>query len=187
MNTALTTEQVNRVVENTVIVLLDRADLLAEWHANLYELLTQTRAQHLDDESIFIAAVLALLHSPRDALPTGTAYDRAWEAILIGLQTGSVQSLEDENTEVMTIDRLLKSVAEAVVTVMLHQPGQKEAIAGEIRNMYSAANDAGAPDLANWLADILALLNGAPAHLLGSAHVGIYAQYWDALARALSE
>jgi hypothetical protein len=189
MGHPLTSEQVNTVVNNTVVVMLARTDLLVEWHSNLFGLLDQVRQNRLDDEAIFIAAVLTLLHSPDDTLPTGTPYDKAWEAILVGLQTGSVPSMgaDDEDEQAMSIDRLLKSVAEAMLAVLLRYPAQKETLSGELDGMHKAAQEAGVPELAAWLADALALLAGTPAGDLVSRHTGIYAAYWDALVNGLSQ
>lgn len=183
MPNALTTDQVNHIINNTMVVLLARPDLLPDWRANLQDLLQQAREQGLEDEMLFVAAVLTLLDAPDDTLPTGTAYDYAWESLLVSLSTGVAQPLDDEHDE--TLDRLLRSVAEAVVAVMTHASDHKETIANEIKQIHSTALDANAPELAAWLGDLMALLDGTPLDALGNGHQGIFAAYWDGIARSL--
>lgn len=185
MNAVLTTDQVNQVVNNTTTVLLVRPDLIGEWRTNLMDLLVQTRTASLDEEAIFVAAVLALLHSPHDSMPTGTVYDYAWNTILIGLQTGQTQPAASHDEEQITIERLLQSIAEALVAVMTERPQQKDAVASELREMRAAAIDADVPELKSWLDDGLALLRGAAIDKLGANHIGIYDEYWRAIVREI--
>jgi len=180
---SLSSQQVAQVVENTVYVLLGRPDLLAEWHANLVELLQQTQSIGLEDEELFIAAVLTLLHSPGDRLPTGTRYDRAWDAIMVGLQTGVVgQSTPDS----ITLDRLLHSVVEAVTAILTRAPDQRDNIQGELAEMQAAASEANLPELEAWLNDVRALLGGTPIEQLGHTHQGDYALFWRMLVQGLN-
>jgi hypothetical protein len=188
MISTLTSEQVDQVVSNTAVVLLARPDLLPEWRANLLDLLRQARQSALDEEAVFVAAVLALLHSPGDTLPTGTAYDYAWQSILMSLQTGVLQPVSRApQAESMTLDRLLQSVTEAVVAVMTQVPEQKDAVASELRQMREAAVDADVAELRAWLDDVLALLRGTPITQLGNGHEGMYATYWTIIARNIGE
>ncbi len=183
MPNALTTDQVNHIINNTMVVLLARPDLLPDWRANLQDLLQQARSQGLEDEMLFVAAVLTLLDAPDDTLPTGTVYDYAWESLLTSLSSGIAQPVDDARDD--SLDRLLRSVAEAVVAVLTHAPDHKEAIADEIRQIHSTALDANAPELAAWLGDLLALLDGTPPDALGTQHQDIFAAYWDAIVRSL--
>jgi hypothetical protein len=186
MAAALTSEQVNQVVNNTTLVLLVRPDLMAEWRANLMDLLEQTRQAALDEESIFVSAVLTLLYSPGDTLPTGTTYDHAWQLILIGLQQGEIQPAgARRGDDFMTIERLLRSVAEALVAVLTEIPDQKDAVAAELAQMHSAALEADVPELCTWIDDAMALLRGTPAADLGAQHEGIYGVFWQAVVQNL--
>ena len=187
MTVALTSEQVNQVVSNTTLVLLVRPDLMPEWRDNLMDLLRQARTSDLHEEAIFVSAVLALLHSPNDTLPTGTTYDYAWQAILTGLQTGVPQPAagQGEQGEQMTLDRLLNSVAEAVIAVMTQVPQQKDAVADELREMRAAAVDGEVPDLVDWIDDLLALLDGTPSGELGEENQGVYGAYWRLIVRSI--
>lgn len=183
MTIALTPEQVNQVVSNTTLVLLVRPDLLPEWRDNLMDLLRQARATDMHEAAIFVSAVLALLHSPDDTLPTGTVYDYAWQAILTGLQTGIAQTPASQG-ETITLDRLLNSVAEAVIAVLTQVPHQKEAVVGEIYEMRAAAVEAQVAELVRWIDDLLALLAGVPAaNLPHEKHEGIYGVYWRLIIR----
>jgi hypothetical protein len=184
MVNALTSEQVNQVINNTVIVILARPDLMMDWHENLTHLLHQAQNAEFDDEAIFIAAVMSLLHSPEDSLPTGTLYDRAWDAILSGVQTGTLQAAE-EDAEAMTLERLLNSIIQAVMAAKSGSPEQKTGIEEEMRTIRAAASQADAHELIAWLDDILALLGGTPARQLGKNHQGVYANYWKALMQDL--
>jgi hypothetical protein len=185
MSLALTSEQVNQVVSNTTLVLLVRPDLLPEWRENLMALLQQARSSDLHEEAIFVSAVLSLLYSPGDTLPTGTVYDYAWQSILTGLQTGVPQPTASQG-EQMTLDRLLNSVSEAVIAVMTQVPEQKEAIAGELRDMRIAAVDARITDLIRWIDDVLALLNGSTTPESGEEHQGVYGAYWRLIVRSIT-
>jgi hypothetical protein len=184
MTIALTPEQVNQVVSNTTLVLLIRPDLLPEWRNNLMDLLRQTRSTDMQEAAIFVSAVLALLHSPGDTLPTGTVYDYAWQAILTGLQTGVPQPAASQG-EQMTLDRLLNSVTEAAVAVMTQVPQQKDAVADELREMRAAAVEAQVAELTRWIDDVLALLSGTPSSdLPGEEHQGVYGAYWRLIVRS---
>lgn len=183
MANALTTDQVNHIVNNTMVVLLARPDLLPDWRANLQDLLQQARSQQLEDEMLFVAAVLTLLDKPDDTLPTGTVYDNAWESLLISLSTGVAQPVGDDQDEAM--DQLLKSVAEAVVAVLTQVPDHRAAVKLELEQMHATAEEAAATELAAWISDLLALLDGTPPDELGRAREDIYAAYWDAIVRSL--
>lgn len=184
MSHALTMDQVGQIVNNTMLVLLARPDLLPDWRANLQDLMQQARIQEMEDEMLFVAAVLTLLHSPDDKLPTGTVYDYAWESLLVSLTTGVAQPLDrDENG--ISLERLLRSVAEAVVAVMSHTPVKTDTIKAEIMQMRAAAVDAAVPELVAWVDDAVALLDGAAPDELGHAHKGIFATYWDAIIQAI--
>ncbi|MCD4686610.1 MAG: hypothetical protein K8S97_11805 [Anaerolineae bacterium] len=184
MSHALTMDQVGQIVNNTMLVLLARPDLMPDWRANLQDLMVQSRVQQMEDEMLFVAAVLTLLHSPDDKLPTGTAYDYAWESLLISLATGVAQPLDREE-EGISLERLLRSVAEAVVAVVTHAPEQKDTIQTEILQMRAAAENAAVPELIAWVDDALALLGGAALDDLDQQHQGIYATYWDAITQAI--
>jgi len=181
MSPALTTEQLKQVVNNTVVVMLVRPDLVNEWYSNLFEMMRQAQRATLEDEAVFIAAVLSLLQSPNDTLPTGTIYDRAWESILVGLQTGVVQEQAGVESETVSLEQLLNSIVQAVVTVITQAPGQKETIVDEMVQIRAAAIESGVPDLADWLDDVIALLKDIGEPDLGQRHEGIYATYWKAL------
>ena len=184
MTAALTSDQLNQVVSNTTLVLLVRPDLMPEWQSNLIDLLTQTRQAALDEEAIFVSAVLSLLHSPGDTLPTGTLYDHAWQTIMIGLQRGEIQpTASTTGGESMTIERLLQSISEALTAVMTGVPQQKDAVASELAEMRAAAEEADVPELRAWLDDGLALLRGTPLDQLGTQHEGIYAGFWESMVR----
>lgn len=178
MSQVLTNDQVNQVVQNTMVVILARPDLLPDWNANLTNLLQQSREASLEDETFFVAAVLTLLHSPKDTLPTGTIYDHAWRALLTALQTGVIQSA-DRDTEAVTVDRLLASVAEGVVRIIKEAPQHKGVLANEIREMRSAAVEANISELVAWLDDTLALLAGQELDTLGASHSDLYAEFWQ--------
>lgn len=184
---ALTSEQVEQMVENTLLVLLGRPELLPQWQDSLISLLSQAQAASLDDEAVFIAAVLTLLNYPEDRLPTGTAYDRAWESIMIGVQTGMVQSSHtSEETDQMTLDRLLASVVEAAVAMVNRSPEERKIIQQELFQMRTAAIEANVNELVAWIDDILRLLGGQPLVELGLDHTGVYAVYWEMLRQKLT-
>ncbi len=185
MTLALTAEQINQVVSNTTLVLLVRPDLLPEWRENLTALLQQARTSDMHEEAIFVSAVLSLLYSPGDTLPTGTVYDYAWQSILTGLQTGVPQPTASQGDQ-MTLDRLLNSVSEAVIAVMTQVPDQKSAVAGEVREMRSAAVDAQVAELINWIDDVLALLAGTTTAESGENHQGVYGAYWRLIIRSIA-
>ncbi len=182
MSQALSSEQVTQVVENTVYVLLGRPDLLVEWHSSLVDLLKQTQSMGMEDEELFLSAVLTLLHSPSDRLPTGTRYDRAWDAIMIGMQTGVVNQ---GNTEGITLDQLMHSVVEAVTAILTRAPDQRDDIEGELAEIQSAAVEAGMTELVSWLDDVRSLMGGVPIHELGQQHEGDYAAFWQQLVQSL--
>jgi hypothetical protein len=181
----LTAEQVKQIVNNTVIVLLVRSDMVDEWQGSLSDLLQQVRRANLDDEAVFVAAVLTLLNNPDDTLPTGTTYDRAWESILVGLQTGVVQEEPGDDTDNLSLDRLLNSVAQATIAIMTRAPDQKPAIMAELRQIRVSAEESDLGELQVWLDDVLALLDGGDPSVLGAAHQGIYQAYWAALVQNL--
>lgn len=183
MAQALTSEQVTQVVENTVYVLLGRPDLVPEWHTNLVDLLRQSQSVGLEDEELFIGAVLTLLHSPGDRLPTGTRYDRAWDAIMVGLQTGVVGQSAAEG---ITLDRLLHSVVEAVTAILTRAPDQRDSIEAELVDMQTAATEAGLPELVRWLDDVRALMSGEPIHTLGHQHEDEYQTFWHMLVQRMN-
>ncbi len=184
MAIALTSEQVNQIVSNTTLVLLVRPDLLTDWRNNLVDLLRQVRESNLHEEAIFVSAVLALLNAPDDTLPTGTPYDSAWQAILNGLHNG-VPHRAGPPGESMTLDRLLESVADAVITVMTEIPDQIGAVVEELGTMRAAAVEADVPDLIRWIDDVLALLNGTLAEGQGDDHEGVYGAFWRLIARSI--
>jgi hypothetical protein len=178
---ALTSDQVEQVVENTLLVLLGRPDLLGQWHANLEDLLNQALDSDLEDEALFVAAVLALLNVPDDRLATGTVYDQAWESIVIGLQTGVIRPAQStDEAEQMSLDRLLASVVEAVIAIMQRSPEEKGIVQQELQQMHAAATEAGVTELAAWVEDVLGVLDGR-LDAAGHEHAGIYAAYWEAL------
>ena len=179
MTQALSSDQVHQIVNNTLLVLLARPELRSEWRANLLDLLGQTREMGLEDEMLFVAAVLSLMEKPNDRLPTGTIYDYAWEALLTGLATGRLQPLDDESE--FSLDRLLRSVAEALVAVHTTAPNQREVVEQEVQNMLQAAQNSETTELQAWLTDVLAVLNGADPTTLGAKHEGLYAAYWQAI------
>lgn len=180
---ALTPDQINNIVNNTMVVMLARPELLPEWRENLQDLLQQTREQNLEDEMLFVAAVLALLHSPEDTLPTGTVYDYAWDTLMNNLMTGMSQPADQNNAG--SLDRLLQSLAEAVVTVLTRMPDHRDAVKEEVIEIYVAAQDAGLTELIAWVDDVLLVLDGGAPERLGGDHSGIYAAYWDAIVREL--
>lgn len=181
MAQALSSEQIDQITNNTLLVLLARPDLLDDWRDNLLELMKQAQQADLESEAIFAAALLSLLHSPNDSLPTGTEYDYAWEAIRTGLRTGSVQPAD----RAMSLDQLLGTVAELAIAVMTEAVDQKPVVARQIREIRISAAEADARELAVWLDDVLALLDGVPVEKLGAAHQGAYAAYWQALVQLL--
>lgn len=183
---ALTSDQVDQIVNNTMLVLLVRPDLKGEWDTNLTNLLEQTRQYGMDDEAIFVAAVLTMLHTPDDALPTGTIYDHAWQSIVIGLQTGVAQPAASQS-ESLSLDRVLNSVAEALITVMTEHPEQQDVVSNELREMRTAATEAQIDELIAWLDDALALVQGTPATDLGQEHQGVYATYWEAIVHNIQQ
>ncbi len=175
---ALTSEQVRQVVQNTVLVMLARSDLLPDWRANLGDLVQQMRAAALDDEAIFLAAVLALLDCPTDNLPTGTQYDQAWQSIVTGLQTGALPS---EREEMVTLDRLLGSIVQAISAVQSRASDQRQAVSEELLNIKTAALEAEVPELVVWIDDALDVLDGAAAAGRAHHHAGVYGIYWQAI------
>ena len=186
MTSALTTEQVNQVIHNTMLVLLVRPDLSGEWQENLLNLLDQARESALEDEAIFVASVLTLLYSPDDELPTGTKYDHAWQSILTGLRTGVAEPVS-EDRETITLDRLLRSVTEAVLTVIQRAPDQADTIRTELAEMRRAAIESNVIDLVNWLDDVTSVIDGTPPHAIERIHEGIYGAYWKAIQEQLEE
>jgi len=176
---ALNSEQIHQIVNNTLLVILARPELRDEWRANLLDLLQQARHQGLEDEMLFVAAVLSLLETPNDRLPTGTVYDYAWEALLTGLTTGKLQPLDDDSD--LSMERLLRSVAEALVAVLTVSPDQRDVVAQEVHNMHQAAQKSNASELHAWLTDVLAVLDGTHPATLGQHHKGLYADYWQAI------
>lgn len=185
MTRALTQDQITQVVENTVVVLLARPDLMAGWHGELFKMMVEARDASIEEEALFLAAVLTLLHSPSDALPTGTRYDYAWELLLTGLQTGMLQPSASQG-ETMTIDRLLHAVVEAVEAVMTRAPEQKTAVRGELRQIQKSAHESDIGELAAWLSDVLRILDGTPVADIAPQHTDIYHAYWDALVEHLA-
>jgi len=171
-------------VSNTTLVLLVRPDLVTEWRENLADLLRQVRASDLHEEAIFVSAVLALLNAPDDTLPTGTSYDHAWQAILNGLHNGVPQRTSQQG-DAMTLDRLLESVADAVITVLTEIPDQIDAVAEELRSMRAAAVEAEVPDLIRWIDDVLALLAGTLTEGQGDDHEGVYGAFWRLIGRTI--
>lgn len=182
----LTAEQLNQVISNTVVVLLARPDLQTEWRSNLIRLLHQVRDAKWDEETIFLAAVLNFLHHPEDTMPTGTRYDRAWESILSGVQTGILNSTQEQEEEI-TLERLLSSITQAVIAVLARGVADKTLVENDVREMRAAVAQASADELAAWIDDVLALLNGTPASELGQKHQGVYAAYWQALSQNLDQ
>lgn len=185
MAPALTTDQIKQIINNTMLVMLVRPDLKPEWHTNLEGLIQQAQDAAMDDEALFAAAVLALIYSPGDTLPTGTAYDTAWQALLVSLQSGVAQTDDAESEASMTLDRLLKSVAEAVITVQRNAPSQKTALLNELDEVRQAGETAGVSELIRWLDDVTALVNGAPITTLGQGHQGVFRDFWDMIVRGL--
>ncbi|GAB4414782.1 MAG: hypothetical protein Kow00106_10020 [Anaerolineae bacterium] len=186
MTQALTPDQVRQIVTNTVVVLLARPDLAPEWQAHLLELLDQARQQQLEDEQLFVAAVVTLLGSPDDTLPTGTVYDHVWQALITSLRTGRLIEPEAE-ADTDTLDELLGAVVEAVVAARTVLPDQATAIAAELRDLRAAAERADAEELVRWVDDALAVLAGESPQDRGTEHEGVYAAYWQALRSSLSE
>jgi len=181
MAQALSSEQVEQITTNTLLVLLARPDLLDEWQENLLVLMQQAQQGGHEGEAIFAAAVASLLRAPDDRLPTGTDYDYAWEAILNGLQTGTIQP-EDR---AISLEQLLGTVAELAISVMTGAADQKTVVVRNIREVRASAAASGVGELAVWLDDVLALLDGVPVEKLGAAHQGTYAAYWQALVQLL--
>lgn len=184
MARVLTSEQVEQVINNTMVVMLVRPDLMPDWRNNLTDLLQQARDARLDEEAIFVSAVLTLLYSPEDTLPTGTTYDPAWQSLLSGLRTGVRQPAAVEG-ERMSLDRLLSSIAEAVIAVMTQAPEQKGMIVEELREMRTAAVKGSMSEMVAWVDDALEVLNGAAPRGLSYHHQGVYAAYWDAVTRSI--
>ncbi|MBN1200323.1 MAG: hypothetical protein JXJ20_00575 [Anaerolineae bacterium] len=174
-------EQLDNVVNNTLVVLLMRPDLVSQWQTDLQNLLKEMLSGTQEDEAVFLAAVLNLLDNPGDTLPTGTIYDRDWEKILAGLKTGTVHSASSEDSDSMRLDQLLSSVVRAVIAVMTRAAEQKDAIEDELRQIHVAAVDSEVDELASWLDDVLAILGGIAPRDLGNRHQGVYAVYWDVL------
>lgn len=185
MTQVLTNDQVTQMVQNTMVVLLARPDLKPEWHINLMNLLRQTRDAQMEDEMFFIAAVLTLLHSPGDTLATGTLYDHAWRTLLTALQTGVVEPANG-GTEAVTVERLLQSVTQAVVTVMNDSPQHAAQLADEVREMRASAVVAEIEPLVAWLSDALQLLEGKPLDTIGTGHSGIFGEYWQYIVKRLT-
>ncbi|NDJ79115.1 MAG: hypothetical protein GYB65_22935 [Chloroflexi bacterium] len=186
MTRALTADLLNRIIDNTVVVLLVRPEMLPEWDANLLMLMREVQQAGLDDEAIFLASVLALLHEPGDSLPTGTLYDHAWEQLLIGLQTGVAQS-SSSNGEAMTLDQALGWVVEAVTAVLTREAEQKDMIQQGLVQMRQAAEDADIPELVAWLSHAMDVLEGKAPRDLSHLHEGVYAAYWNVLVQNLGE
>ena len=178
---ALTTEQVQQVVQNTVLVILARPDLLSDWRTNLVDLIGQMRSADLDEEAIFLAAVRALLDQPGDTLPTGTQYDQAWEAIVTSVQTRSVPSASEAHEDTITLDRLLGSIVQAVTAVQTHAAEQRQAIYEELLQIKAAAVESDVPELVAWLDDALDVLDGAAPADRAHHHAGVYSTYWQSL------
>ncbi len=186
MTQALTPDQVRQIVVNTVVVLLARPDIAPAWQVHLLELLDQACQQQLEDEQLFVAAVLTLLNSPEDTLPTGTRYDHAWQVLITSLRTGTLIDPQAE-AETDTLDELLGAVVEAVVAARTVLPDQATAIAAELRELRAAAERADAEELVYWVDDALAVLAGESPQDRGTDHEGIYATYWQLLRSSLNE
>ncbi len=178
----LTEEQVEQVVNNTLLVLLARPDRIPEWHETLVDLLGQSEQAQLDEEALFVAAVLALLHSPDDILPTGTAYDHAWQMLLSSLRTGRLRAARPE-FEQLSLKQMLRSIADAVVTVLIETHDYKEAVINELQEIRHASEQAGEAELTRWLNDVLLLAGGTPPDELGQCHSELYAEAWNAIIR----
>lgn len=179
---ALNEEQVNQVIHNTIVVMLARQDLQSEWQADLFDLLHQAQTADMIEEAIFLAAVIALLDSPDDELPTGTRYDPAWHAIRTGLDTGSLPGTSQSE---ISLDRLLQAVVNAIVTVRRDNPHQVDALEEELHEMRAAAAEAGAQDLLHWLDDTIEVLHGSDPAAIASAHTGMFADQWHTLTERL--
>ncbi len=180
----LTADQLDRLVENTVLVLRARPDLLEEWQTNLERLLRDAREAGLEDEAVFVAAVLTLLASPNDTLPTGTPYDSAWYSIQAGMKTGVVGPARDRAG--MQLEDLLRTVSEAVLAVLTEMPDERKAVAAELDEIRASARSAGAEALAAWLDDVRVLLGGAPPDGFHTSHPEPYHAYWRALLDSLA-
>ncbi len=178
MTQVLSNDQVTQIIQTTMIVLLARPELKPDWQINLAALLQQARDEELEDEMLFVAAVLSLLHSPGDTLPTGTVYDSAWRALLSALQTGIVQEVGESESESFTLENLLESVAQAVVTIMRHEPSRAGQLAEEVRAIRSSSVEAGIEPLVTWLDDVLLLLDGRSPATLNSRHTEMFERYW---------
>ena len=170
--------QVDQVVHNTLLALREQPGLLPDWQTVLDELLRHLQTAHLDDESVFLAAVLTLLASPTDTLPTGTQYDNAWQELVDGLRTTAAASVRADTS---TLDGLLKMVAEAALAVLTDAPAQRPVVAQQIDELRAAASASGMEPLAGWLGDVAALLSGTAADAREGAHEGVYHDYWHAL------
>lgn len=184
MPVALTSEQVDLVVENTILVLRARPDLLGEWRDNLERLLHDAQAASLEDEALFVAAVLTLLAWPDDTLPTGTPYDPAWYSIQTGLKTGAVGTTRAR--EGIELEDVLRAVSEAALAVLTEMPDEREAVLAELHQIRVSARSAGAETLAAWLDDVSALLAGAPPGGFHAPHPEPYHTYWRALLDSLA-
>ena len=184
MSNLLNQEQLEQLVNNTLVVLIAKPDLKDEWHADLTGWMEQMRTAQQEDEAIFLAALLTLLWWPDDTLPTATSYDYAWELLMIGMQTGTLQRVPaPASDETLTIGQLLRSVVDAAALVLQRAPEEQDQLDTELHQMQRAADRAGLDDLALWLTDVLALLHGTPARDLGADQTGIFATYWEMLAR----
>jgi hypothetical protein len=183
MGRVLTDEQLEQIINNTMVVMLVRSDLMPDWRGNLLDLLRQARGAQLDEEAIFVAAVLNLLYAPDDTLPTGTVYDVAWQSLLTALRTGVRPPAATESRE-MTLDRLLSTVADAVVTVLTRSPDQRESVTEELNQMLTAAHNSSLREMVAWIEDALAVLDGAAPEVFTSKHQGVYASYWEMIANS---
>jgi hypothetical protein len=182
----LTAEQLDQIISNTMVVMLVRSDLMADWRNNLLDLLRQARVSQLDEEAIFVAAVLNLLYSPDDTLPTGTVYDSSWQSLLTSLRTGVRPPAATESRE-MTLDRLLNTVTEAVVSVLTETPDQLDSVNEELNQMLTAASNSSMREMVIWIEDALAVLQGVSPHHLSDHHQGVYSTYWETIVSSVQQ
>ncbi|MBI5958104.1 MAG: hypothetical protein HY866_05180 [Chloroflexi bacterium] len=182
----LTAEQLEQIISNTMVVMLVRSDLMADWRGNLLDLLQQARASQLDEEAIFVAAVLNLLYAPDDTLPTGTVYDSSWQSLLTALRTGVRPPAASESRE-MTLDRLLHTISEAVIAVLTDSPDELDSVTEELNQMMTAATKSAMREMVTWIEDALAVLNGTSPHSVSNHHQGVYATYWETIVSSVQQ
>ena len=182
MTDALSSEQLNQVINNTVVVILARPDLHSEWNKDLNHLLRQARAAGLEAEAIFVSAVINLLAHPDDVLPTGTQYDNAWDTIRHGLETGSLPGPAREEP---SIDRLLETVVDAVVIALTEDSSHLPMLEEELHEMRATAAESGLMDLLHWLDNVVEIINGTDPRTLQPAADGAYAAHWQLLIERL--